>query len=156
MYGSYGMYSGKQSNFSVANMYKPAGVVNITSGYQMNGNSLDRSNNGVPTSAPTTSYTSTIIGLVGKESFQQTTNVSYAAQHVDYQQNPSPVIISVRQLDNTDPSNQKIYQNVEEINGRLQTTDVGIFSEQLSTGNVIKLSTSTNLQTTVPGQNIIN
>jgi hypothetical protein len=92
MYGSYGMYSGNRSNFSSAsNLYKPAGVINIRSNY---GSKV----NGEMTSLPTQSSTSVIMGTVTTEtSFEQLTNAFPGAQHIDYQQNPSPIILPVRQ-----------------------------------------------------------
>lgn len=86
------MYSGNRSNFSSAsNLYKPAGVINIKSNY---GSKV----NGEMTSLPTQSSTSVIMGTVSTEtSFEQLTNAFPGAQHIDYQQNPSPIILPVRQ-----------------------------------------------------------
>ena len=93
MYGSYGLYSGNRCNFSSsANLYKPAGVVSLSTSYQQI--------NGVQTSNPTVSQTSTVISQAsGTVSFEINTNVLPSLQHIDYNQNPSPVVLSVRQTD---------------------------------------------------------
>lgn len=90
MYGSYGMYSGNKCNFSASNMYKQAGVVNMSNSY----NKV----NGVMTSLPGTQNTSVIVEIVTPEtSFAQLTNAFPGVQHIDYEQNPSPIVLSVRQ-----------------------------------------------------------
>lgn len=90
MYGSYGLYSGNKSNFSCSNLYKPAGIVNIS-----NSSSFI---NGVNTSNSTIFNTSVVEKTMDNNvSFQQYTNNSFRAQHIEYQQNPAPVTISVRQ-----------------------------------------------------------
>ena len=98
MYGSYGLYSGNRSNFSSsANLYKPAGVVNISSSYISAGNNPNNINtNGVKTSNSTISNTSVIVEIINPGSFQTNTNVLSSCQHIDYQQNPSPIVLSVR------------------------------------------------------------
>ena len=77
MYGSYGLYSGNRSNFSSsANLYKPAGVVNISSSYISAGNNPNNINtNGVKTSNSTISNTSVIVEIINPGSFQTNTNV---------------------------------------------------------------------------------
>lgn len=86
MYGSYGMYSGNKCNFSTSNMYKQAGVVNMST----SSNKIS----GVMTSLPSTQNTSVIISITTPEkSFQTLTNVLPFAQHIDYQQNPNPSYI---------------------------------------------------------------
>jgi hypothetical protein len=96
MYGSYGLYSGNRCNFSSsANLYKPAGVVSLSTSYQQI--------NGVQTSKPTVSQTSVAISQVSLiSSFSKSTNVLPSSQHIDYNQNPSPVVLSVRQTDNNE------------------------------------------------------
>ena len=155
MYGSYGMYSGNKCNFSSSTMYKPAGVVTMTSGYQMSGNGLDRSHSGgVPTSVPSNSCTSTIVGITksSNESFQQLSNVSSSVQHIDYQQNPSPVVLSVRQLDNSNPSKQKIYIDVS-------SGMPGLYTQQYVLPGISQIysTNTTNQQTTIyEQQNIVH
>jgi len=149
MYGSYGMYSGNKCNFSSSTMYKPAGIVNITSGYL---NPLQNASklNGVNTSAPTFSNTSVISGFK-QNSLQQTTDVSYSAQHIDYQQNPSPVTVSVRQLD----SGKTIYPDVSTnpLTGAIQV-NLGHYVEQYTLPGIsVPISSNiTNQNTTVPPQ----
>lgn len=142
MYGLYGMYSGNKCNFSSSTMYKPAGVVTMTSGYKMSGNGLNRSGNGgIPTSLPSNSYTGVIIEMAQKTSLQQLTNVSPGAQHIDYQQNPSPILISVRQPDVTNPQEPSIYPDKE---------SVGTYALQYTIPGIAHpLSSNTPQQTTI-------
>ena len=111
MYGSYGMYSGNRANFSSAsNLYRPAGVVNIqvsntpqtgtvngTNVGLVNGKGTDGTVVGLA-SAPHTSIMSTITQY-GTASAALTTNTSYNAQHIEYEQNPS-VINPTKQQNN--------------------------------------------------------
>jgi len=146
------MYSGNKCNFSCSTLYKQAGVVTMTSGYQMSGNGLDRSNAGIPTSAPSNCQTGAIVGITNSsnQSFQEMTNVLPAAQHIDYNQNPSPIILSVRQLDNTNPANQKIYQDV--------SGNIGLYTQQYVLPGISQTYSTniTNQQTTIyEQQNIV-
>ena len=109
MYGSYGYYSGNKSNLSVsANLYKPAGVVNTSSSYQ----ALNQTN-GVFTSNPTIQNTSisSSMGNNNPNSLQQYTNVIASAQHIDYQQNPSQIVLPVRQTGFDQNGNIAIYED---------------------------------------------
>jgi len=109
----------------------------------MSGQSLNRSGDGgVPFSNPTTTQTSVAVGIQNVESNQQLTNVLATAQHIDYQQNPSPVVLSVRQYDNSIPA---IYPDS---NGQ-----VGIYQQYTIPGR-LPLSTNTP-QTTYQQQNIV-
>jgi hypothetical protein len=146
MYGSYGMYSGNKCNFSSsANLYQPAGVINISSSYITPTNNPNNINtNGVRTSNPTVSSTS-VVQSVSSNSFQKNTNNSFGVQHIDYQQNPSPVIVSVRQTDN----NTAIYTD--------KNSGIGTYVEQYSLpGVAYTLSTNPNPQTTIYEQQNFN
>lgn len=79
----HGIYSGNKCNFSSSsNLYKPAGIINISSGYQP----LNKTN-GEYTSKPTITNTSVIMGLTysNNASFEKITNTSTGAQRIDYQ-----------------------------------------------------------------------
>jgi hypothetical protein len=147
MYGSYGMYSGNMSNFSSSsNLYKPAGVVNCNTisnntHYATNLNpSLYRTNDGSISSFPTVNNSSITnpIAQHNTVSFAQYTDVSFGSQHTDYQQNPAPVNISVRQTQ-TNPIPAIYVDN----NGQ-----VGKYVEQYNNGTN-QLSTNSNPPTTV-------
>lgn len=122
MYGSYGMYSGNKCNFSSAsNLYKPAGIASFNSNY-------GSTNNGVMTSLPTQGTTSIISRIVSNDtSFEKLTNVFPGAQHIDYQQNPSPIILSVRQT----RADGSIYTdlNIDPITGKT-SFPTGFYVEQ--------------------------
>jgi hypothetical protein len=121
MYGSYGMYSGNKSNFSSAsNLYKPAGVASFKSNY-------GPTNNGEMTSLPTQGTTSVISGVVMETtSFEKLTNTFRAAQHIDYQQNPSPIILSVRQH-----AKDGVYTDINaDQNGNIISFPVGVYVQQ--------------------------
>jgi ribosomal protein L2 len=140
MYGSYGLYSGNRCNFSSsANLYKPAGVVSLSTSYQQI--------NGVQTSNPTVSQTSTVISQAsGTVSFEKNTNVLPSLQHIDYNQNPSPVVLSVRQTDN----NKSIYLDPNGFQG--------FYKEQyVLPANANKTTTDTNPSSTTiyEQQNIV-
>ena len=175
MYGSYGMYSGNKSNFSSsANLYQSAGVVNcnntVASNTQNNTSSTYRSNDGTVTSFPTVSNTSIMnpIASDNTSSFSSYTQRSFTAQHVDYQQNPAPVTISVRQtqmfptpaiyvdggqtvtVSNTNDAGTKVYQQT------IPYTQ-GHYVEQYSIGNINNLAippTNVNVQIVNFPQNI--
>jgi hypothetical protein len=140
MYGSYGLYSGNRCNFSSsANLYKPAGVVSLSTSYTQI--------NGVQTSNPTVSQTSaTISQASGTVSFAKNTNVLPSLQHIDYNQNPSPVVLSVRQTDN----NKSIYLDPNGFQG--------FYKEQyVLPANANKTTTDTNPSSTIiyEQQNIV-
>jgi len=130
MYGSYGLYSGNRSNFSSsANLYKPAGVINISSSYISAGNNPNNINtNGVKTSNSTFSNTSVIIENINSGSFQTNTNLLSSCQHIDYQQNPSPIILPVRQTGTNSNNKQAIYTD-KDANGNQV---LGVYKEQYS------------------------
>jgi hypothetical protein len=112
MYGSYGMYSGNKCNFSSSsNLYKPAGVVNISSGYRK----LNETN-GVMTSLPNDIRTTSVVMAVAtpESSFTQLTNVLPGARHIDYQQNPAPVILSVRQNGSKNDGTVGVYTDIND------------------------------------------
>jgi hypothetical protein len=127
MYGSYGMYSGNRTNFSPAsNLYKPAGVVNIRNSY---GTKI----NGEMTSLPSQSFTSVVMGTVTNEtSFEQLTNAFPGVQHIDYQQNPSPIILPVRQTGRTANGTVGIYAD-DNIDGQ---PVVGTYVEQYTPNSI--------------------
>lgn len=120
MYGSYGMYSGNKSNFSSAsNLYKPAGVASFRSNY-------GSTNNGEMTSLPTQGTTSVISGIVtDTSSFEKLTNAFPGAQHIDYQQNPSPIILSVRQ-----PAKDGVYTDINTDEYGNRTFPIGVYVQQ--------------------------
>jgi hypothetical protein len=120
MYGSYGMYSGNKSNFSSAsNLYKPAGVASFKSNY-------GPTNNGEMTSLPTKGTTSVISGIVtATSSFEKLTNAFPGAQHIDYQQNPSPIILSVRQT-----AKDGIYTDINTDEYGIRTFPIGLYVQQ--------------------------
>ena len=120
MYGSYGMYSGNKCNFSSAsNLYKPAGVASFKSNY-------GATNNGEMTSLPTQGTTSVISGIVtDTASFEKLTNAFPGAQHIDYQQNPSPVILSVRQT-----AKDGIYTDIKTDEYGIKTFPIGVYVQQ--------------------------
>ena len=134
MYGSYGMYSGNKCNFSSSNLYKPAGIVNTKSNYD----AIKR--NGEMTSLPTQNCTSVAIGTVTDEtSFEQLTNAFPGAQHIDYQQNPSPVILPVRQtgIKNGTIGIYTDEQSTVGPNGQPVTVNVvGTYVEQYTPNNI--------------------
>ena len=141
MYGSYGLYSGNRCNFSSsANLYKPAGVVSLSTSYTQI--------NGVQTSKPTVSQTSVAISQVSLiSSFSKSTNVLPSSQHIDYNQNPSPVVLSVRQTDN---NNKSIYLDPNGFQG--------FYKEQyVLPANANKTTTDTNPSSTIiyEQQNIV-
>lgn len=127
MYGSYGMYSGNKCNFSSAsNLYKPAGVVNVSSGYRK----LNETN-GVMTSLPNdTRNTSVIMSIATPEtSFTQLTNVLPGARHIDYQQNPAPIILPVRQ-NGTNDGTVAVYTDIDETDPARPAYSVGTYVQQ--------------------------
>ena len=141
MYGSYGLYSGNKCNFSSsANLYKPAGVVSSSTLYQQI--------NGVQTSNPTISQTSVVVAQISAtSSFVKSTNVLTSSQHIDYNQNPSPVILSVRQTDN----NEAIFLDSNDFQG--------IYKEQYvlpTNANYTTNDTSPSSTVIYEQQNIIN
>jgi hypothetical protein len=99
------IYTSGTSSYGMANLYQPAGVININSSYaNLNTNqtalnvSMKSQNSGpnytgnVQVSNPTVLNSSITPQLIGNNlSFQKVTNDSYSAQHIDYQQNPSPI-----------------------------------------------------------------
>lgn len=97
------IYTAGISNYSMANLYKPAGVINISSSYlpttgpqsvwtDSNGQSQIWNGNGQH-SAPTLAQTSVIVGAMqpSANSFEKVTNVLPSAQNVDYQKNPTAI-----------------------------------------------------------------
>ena len=102
------IYTAGRSSYGMSNLYQPAGVININSSYanlNTNSNALNISmttpNSGpnysgnVQVSNPSVSNSSITSKIVASDnlSFQKITNNSYPAQHVDYQQNPSPIVL---------------------------------------------------------------
>lgn len=96
------IYTAGVSNYSMANLYRPAGIVNISSSYlpTTGPNSVWSDNkgqtffgNGEMHSAPTQVQTSVALKVVSDVSntFEKTTNTLPAAQHIDYNQNPSAI-----------------------------------------------------------------
>lgn len=91
------IYTAGTSNYSMANMYKPAGVVNISSSYNtpntawIDNKGQQQSWNGVTHSTVTVSSTSVIININSISSINQITNVLPSVQHIDYGQNPSAI-----------------------------------------------------------------
>ena len=79
------IYTAGVSNYNMTNLYKPAGIVNISSSY------LQIKGTDVMTSAPTQVQTSVAILSDTSNTFEKTTNVLPAAQHIDYNQNPSAI-----------------------------------------------------------------
>jgi hypothetical protein len=80
------IYTAGVSNYSMANLYRPAGIVNVSSSYlPIKGD--------VMSSAPTQLQTSVALKVVSDVSntFEKTTNTLPAAQHIDYNQNPSAI-----------------------------------------------------------------
>lgn len=157
MYGSYGLYSGNGANFSsVSNLYKPAGIMNISSSYISAGNNPNNINtNGVHTSNPTVVNTSVTIGNVLKGTFQQNTNVLPSSQNIDYQQNPSPIVLPVRQTTNTNPP--AIYTDKDKNSNQV----LGIYKEQYSLPGIQQFTKSqpsggVNVITINEQQNIVN
>jgi hypothetical protein len=82
---SFGWYTAGTSNYGMANVYKPAGVVNISnvSTYLP----LNQTNGALIT-YPTVTTTSVLTGIITTNSLDKMTNNNYSAQHIDYEQNP--------------------------------------------------------------------
>ena len=97
------IYTAGVSNYSMANLYKPTGIVNISSSYlpTTGPNSVWTDNNGQQHiwngdgmhSAPTQSQTSVALKAISDatNTFEKTTNTLPTAQHIDYNQNPSTI-----------------------------------------------------------------
>jgi hypothetical protein len=97
------IYTAGVSNYSMSNLYKPAGIVNITSSYlpTTGPNSIWKDNKGQQHiwngdgmhSAPTQSQTSVALNVINacKNTFEKVTNTVPVAQNVDYNQNPSAI-----------------------------------------------------------------
>jgi hypothetical protein len=90
---SFGWYTAGTSNYGMANVYKPAGVINISyASTQQNAISANlplNQTNGALITYPTVSTTSVLSGVVTINSLNQMTNNNYSSQHIDYEQNPS-------------------------------------------------------------------
>lgn len=90
------IYTAGTSNYSMSNLYRPAGVINFSTIYnRYNGTYIDNNgntqfSNGEMISKPTITSSSVAIDLVSKSiaSFTTITNTDYLAQHIDYNQNP--------------------------------------------------------------------
>jgi hypothetical protein len=96
------IYTAGVSNYSMANLYRPAGVVNISSSYlpTTGPNSVWSDNKGQQHvwngdgmhSAPTQPQTSVALKVISNaNAFEKTTNTLPAAQNIDYGQNPSAI-----------------------------------------------------------------
>ena len=97
------IYTAGVSNYSMANLYKPAGIVNISSSYlpTTGPNSVWTDNKGQQHiwngdgmhSAPTQPQTSVALKVISdaKNTFEKVTNTLPVAQNVDYNQNPSAI-----------------------------------------------------------------
>jgi hypothetical protein len=85
------IYTSGTSNYAMAGLYAPAGIVNIsTSSYNINGQQepFYKKSDGTIITNSTLTNTSVVKQLLNnKESFQLVTNTSYITQHIDYQQN---------------------------------------------------------------------
>ena len=90
------IYTAGASSYSMSNLYKPAGVVNINASYNAYNGATYVDNkgntnytNGEMISKPTITNTSAILGLtsVVPTGFDQITNTTFYAQHLDYEQN---------------------------------------------------------------------
>ena len=90
------IYTAGGSSYSMCNLYKPAGVVNINASYHdYNGTYVDNNgntnySNGQMISKPTVTNTSALVGVASTISagFERLTNTSLNAQHLDGQ-NPN-------------------------------------------------------------------
>jgi hypothetical protein len=90
------IYTAGGSSYSMSNLYKPAGVVNINASYNdYNGTYVDNNgntnySNGQMISKPSVTNTSALLGVASTISmgFDQLTNTSLNAQHLD-RQNPN-------------------------------------------------------------------
>ena len=146
MYGSYGMYSGNKCNFSSsANLYKPAGVINVSSGYRK-----INETNGIMTSISNdTRTTSVVMGIATNEtSFTQLTNVLPGSQHIDYQQNPAPVILPVRQNGTKSDGTVGVYTDIDNTNPL--GVSVGIYVEQYVANGSVNVLINPTQPLTVP------
>jgi glutamine phosphoribosylpyrophosphate amidotransferase len=86
------IYTSGTSNYGMAGLYAPAGIVNIsTSSYNINGQQepFYKKSDGTIITNSTLTNTSIVQQLVNNigENFELITNTSYIAQHIDYQQN---------------------------------------------------------------------
>ena len=79
------IYTAGVSNYSMTNLYKPAGIINISSSYR------EIKGTDVMTSAPTQVQTSVSVISGTSNTFEKTTNVLPSAQHIDYNQNPAAI-----------------------------------------------------------------
>jgi hypothetical protein len=94
------IYTAGMSSYSMANLYQPAGIVNVNSSYYNNNTNpnymsqqrLDNSG-GVLYAAPTIKNTSSAMGLSvnGAQSVETLTDNNFSAQHNDYQKNPAAI-----------------------------------------------------------------
>jgi hypothetical protein len=90
------IYTAGASSYSMSNLYKPAGVVNINASYNSyNGTYVDNNgntnySNGKMISKPSVTTTSAILGVASTAltGFDKLTNNTFYAQHLDYEQNP--------------------------------------------------------------------
>jgi hypothetical protein len=90
------IYTAGASSYSMSNLYKPAGVVNINASYNSyNGTYVDNNgntnySNGQMISKPSITSTSAILGVASTipTGFEQITNTSLRSQNIDYKQNP--------------------------------------------------------------------
>lgn len=94
------IYTAGVSSYSMANLYQPAGIVNVSSSYYNNNTnpnymSQQRLDNagGVLYAAPTIKNTSSAMGLSvnGAQSVEMLTDNNFSAQHIDYQKNPAAI-----------------------------------------------------------------
>ena len=94
------IYTAGVSSYSMANLYQPAGIVNVSSSYYNNNTnpnymSQQRLDNagGVLYAAPTIKNTSSAMGLSvnGTQSVEMLTDNNFSAQHIDYQKNPTAI-----------------------------------------------------------------